>query len=309
MNDTITAPQSEHTALTWLVQNSPVTVASYRELGEVFSWDKTKTWKVIQKWKRKGWVETETAPDTGRTTVTVVPTAVPIAVPESVADDNGDGVPHSEREPSSPLPAAAEGRSQHRSGAQEPAAGTVYARPLWNYSGRGRTLVRRSWALTFIAYGFCATGIAINIWNARSTGGDWLDMGIPVALGVLAEAALFFLPARLLTLPPARKALAITLYAFVMIFAVVNSLRMASLIAADQAAVRADRQTAGVQAAARSLNDARASRDRACRAGQGKSAACRASQEDVAKLEKAQASASAKVEAAASRRTLTSRPS
>jgi hypothetical protein len=166
-------------------------------------------------------------------------------------------------------------------------------------SGKAMSSVRRSFALTLVAYGFFGVGIAINIWNARTSGGDWLDMGIPVALGVLAEAVLFFLPARILALPSPRRALAVALYAFVMTFAVVNSLRMASLIAADQVAARADRQTAGVQAAARGLSDARSERDKTCRAGQGKSAACRAAQEDVAKLERAQAAASVKVSAAA----------
>jgi hypothetical protein len=63
----------------------------------------------------------------------------------------------------------------------------------------------------------------------------------------------FFLPAKIPALTATRKFLAIGLYAFVMTFAVINSLRMASLIAADQAAVRADRQTVGVQAAGRDL--------------------------------------------------------
>jgi hypothetical protein len=158
---------------------------------------------------------------------------------------------------------------------------------------------RGSWQLVLVAYGFFGLGIAINVWNARTTGGDLLGMAIPVGLGVLVEAVLFYVPARLMTLTSWRRALAICVYALFFAFAVVNSLRMASLIAADQAAARADRQTAGVQAAARALDNARAERDNACRSTQGKSTACLSRRDEVAKLEKAQTAATAKVEAAA----------
>ncbi len=149
MSETTNAPRSKHQALAWLVQNSPVTAASYRELGEVFGWDKTKAWKVIQAWKRKGYVETETAPDTGRLTVTIVPTAIPIAVANGVDDDDGDGVPHSERETSSPLPSVTDDRSQptvtrgngrniSERPTSEPAIDTVYA----SYVSRPREAAR-----------------------------------------------------------------------------------------------------------------------------------------------------------------------
>jgi hypothetical protein len=79
---------SKHAALRWLVENSPVSFASYPELGRVFGWERTKTWKVIKGWRSKGYVETETAPDTGRITVTIVPTAVPIVIDDDVPDDD-----------------------------------------------------------------------------------------------------------------------------------------------------------------------------------------------------------------------------
>jgi hypothetical protein len=131
MSDTTAMPRSKNQALAWLVQNSPVTVASYRELGEVFGWERARTWKVIQAWRRKGYLETETAPDTGRLTVAIVPNVVPIAVDDGVDDEDGDGVSDTVREVSSPLPDAAEGRSPPpvagRNGGNEPAVNTVYA--------------------------------------------------------------------------------------------------------------------------------------------------------------------------------------
>src|SRR5262249_9800533 len=106
-------------------------------------------------------------------------------------------------------------------------------------------------------------------------------------------------PAVLLTLKSSLKLVAIGVFTLFFTFAVVNSLRMASLIAADQTAARADRQTAGMQAAALAVEHARAQRDQACRKGQASSDACRSAKDDVAKLEKAQTAAAAKVEGAA----------
>jgi hypothetical protein len=51
---------------------------------------------------------------------------------------------------------------------------------------------RTNYALVVIAYGFFALGIGINIWNA-TMGGALTDMALPAALGVLAEAVVFFL--------------------------------------------------------------------------------------------------------------------
>jgi hypothetical protein len=107
---------------------------------------------------------------------------------------------------------------------------------------------RTNYALVVIAHGFFALGIGINIWNA-ATGGALTDMALPTALGVLAEAVVFFLPAWALTLPIGRQVLAWALFAFISVFALTNSLRMASIIAADQTTVRADRRTEGVRTA------------------------------------------------------------
>jgi hypothetical protein len=65
---------------------------------------------------------------------------------------------------------------------------------------------RTNYALVIIAYGFFLLGIGINVWNAVQ-GGAVVDMALP-ALGVLAEAVVFFLPAWALTLPIGRQALA-----------------------------------------------------------------------------------------------------
>jgi hypothetical protein len=121
---------------------------------------------------------------------------------------------------------------------------------------------RTNYALVAIAYGFFILGIGINIWNA-SAGGTLTDMALPAALGVLAEAVVFFLPAWALTRPIGRQVLAWALFAFISVFALTNSLRMASIIAADQVTARADRQTEGVQTADHALEMARAKRDEA----------------------------------------------
>jgi hypothetical protein len=157
---------------------------------------------------------------------------------------------------------------------------------------------RTNYALVAIAYGFFALGIGINVWNAM-TGGTLTDVALPAALGVLAEAVVFFLPAWALTLPIGRQLLAWGLFAFISIFALTNSLRMASIIAADQATARADRQTEGVQTADHALEMARAKRDEACGRGLGKTVACKTRQAEVTKLEANQTQAAAKVAAQA----------
>ncbi len=155
-----------------------------------------------------------------------------------------------------------------------------------------------SWSLVMLAYGFFALGVSINIWNAWSAG-NIADTALPAAMGVLAEGVVFFLPARAITLPAGLRALAFALLLFVSAFALTNSLRMASIIAADQTAARADRQTVGVQTADHALDAARTERDKACAKGQGKSVACQSRQAEVAKVEAARKEAGAKVVAQA----------
>jgi hypothetical protein len=157
---------------------------------------------------------------------------------------------------------------------------------------------RTNYALVAIAYGFFLLGIGINVWNA-TTGGTLADVALPAALGVLAEAVVFFLPAWALTLPIGRQVLAWTLFAFISVFALTNSLRMASIIAADQAVARADRQTEGVRVADRALDTARMKRDEACGPGHGKSVACKIRQGEVTRLEADWSQATAKVVAQA----------
>jgi hypothetical protein len=157
---------------------------------------------------------------------------------------------------------------------------------------------RTNYALVAIAYGFFMLGIGINIWNA-TTGGTITDVALPAALAVLAEAVVFFLPAWALTLPFGRQALAWALFAFISVFALTNSLRMASIIAADQATARADRQTEGVRVADHAIDVARLRRDEACGRGLGKTVACKVRQAEVTKLEANQTQATAKVVAQA----------
>jgi hypothetical protein len=152
--------------------------------------------------------------------------------------------------------------------------------------------------LVAIAYGFFALGVSINIWNAM-TGGPIANMILPAAMGVLAEAVMFFLPERTISLRWASKLLAWTFLAFVAAFALTNSLRMASIVSADQAAARADRQTEGVRTADHALESARAKRDEACGRGLGKTVACQSRQAEVTKLEAKQVQATNKVAAQA----------
>jgi hypothetical protein len=152
--------------------------------------------------------------------------------------------------------------------------------------------------LVALAYGFFGLGIGINGWNAW-TGGALIDMALPAALGVLAEGVVFFLPSWAMTLPLRRQLLAWALMVFVSTFALTNSLRMASIIAADQAALRADRQTAGVTQASKDLEAARAKRDEACGRGLGKTVACQSRQSEVTKLEAKQTQVTIKVTAQA----------
>jgi hypothetical protein len=150
-----------------------------------------------------------------------------------------------------------------------------------------------------IAYGFFALGVSINIWNAI-TGGPIANMILPAAMGVLAEAVMFFLPVRTLSLPLIGKLLAWAFLAFVAAFALTNSLRMASIVSADQAAARADRQTEGVRTAAdQALEAARGKWDEACGRGLAKTIACQSRQAEVTRLEARQALATNKVAAQA----------
>jgi hypothetical protein len=183
---------------------------------------------------------------------------------------------------------------------REPAAEIVQLKKPSDLN-KGVTVVtpsgRTNWALVAIAYGFFALGIGINIWNAST--GAITDMALPAALGVLAEAVVFFLPVWALTLPIGRQVLAWALFIFVSVFALTNSLRMASIIAADQATIRADRQTEGVRTADHALEAARAMRDQACGRGLGKTIACRNRQAEVTALEAKQSQAVVKVAAQA----------
>jgi hypothetical protein len=159
--------------------------------------------------------------------------------------------------------------------------------------------IRRSYMLCLIGIGFLALSISINIWNARSYNGDPWDMAIPASLGILCELALFYLPSHLPNVGWGYKFLIVIALAGVTAYALTNSLKMSSILAADQAQARADRQTAGVQTAAKALADARAARATSCRRKEDKSKACTAALADVEKLEKAQAKVTTEVALAA----------
>ena len=174
--------------------------------------------------------------------------------------------------------------------------------PEWRTIAPKQTVERApryaSIPLAVIAYGFFVLGIGINVWNAWNAG-PIANVLLPAAMGVLAEALMFFLPERTLSLPWAGKLLAGVFLLFVAAFALTNSLRMASIVSADQAAARADRQTEGVRTANQALEAARAKRDDACGRGLGKTVACQSRQAEVTKLEAKQIQATDKVAAEA----------
>jgi hypothetical protein len=142
-----------------------------------------------------------------------------------------------------------------------------------------------SFPLWIIAYAFLGLSLWINVWNARNSSGDWIDMIIPAGTGILTELAMFFLPARIMVVPWPRKFLGAGLLSIAIAFALYNSLRSTSLLETDQAMGRGDRQTVGVQAANSALERARTQRAVACRRGQDKTKACRDAEDDVKKEE------------------------
>jgi len=159
---------------------------------------------------------------------------------------------HVDAPPLSPTvtPAARNGVTTPRETLPKPAShrGTVERAPRY-----------ASIPLAVIAYGFFALGVGINIWNAM-TGGPIANVILPAVMGVLAESLMFFLPERTISLPLIGKLLAWMFLVFVAAFALTNSLRMASIVSADQVTARADRQTEGVRTADQALDAARARR-------------------------------------------------
>jgi hypothetical protein len=199
------------------------------------------------------------------------------------------------REPALPRPDRVPARSdtwlwwrQRGGGGNGPGAGAVD-------TVRMRRTARRSFLMTLLAVAFCGLGIAINIASNRTATGDTLDYYIPIALGILAELAVFLIPSRMMVLSLGLKVVGLVVLIAVVMFAAMNSLKNASNTLSDQTMARGDRTTPGVQTADRRLAEARQSRDRACRSGQGKAQACRLAQADVQRLEAAVPQAEARV--------------
>ncbi len=149
--------------------------------------------------------------------------------------------------------------------------------------------LRWSWPILIVAFGLYSVAVGINVWNALGSSAVLL----PAAMGILAESGLFFLTPVAVRGPYRVLAFAVCLFFFA--FALLNGMRMASIVSADTAQARADRQTEGTITARADLDHARAERDKACTAGQAKSAACQGRKDDVAKLEKAATQARAEV--------------
>jgi hypothetical protein len=95
---------------------------------------------------------------------------------------------------------------------------------------------RVNYALVVIAYGFFALASQSTYGTPRRA-----TRSPTAALGVLPEAVVFFLPT-------------CGAFAFISVFALTNSMRMASIIAADQATARANRQAEAVRVADHALS-------------------------------------------------------
>jgi hypothetical protein len=136
MAEITTAPMTRNGALRWLCENSPVTVTSYTDLGNLFGWHRARTWQVVKTWRDAGYVATQTEPDSNRLTITVHPTAIPIIMDGATGggadDDSANGGTSTLRERTGALPDvprqdASDVASTH-SEHTEPAVSTVYAR-------------------------------------------------------------------------------------------------------------------------------------------------------------------------------------
>jgi hypothetical protein len=152
------------------------------------------------------------------------------------------------------------------------------------------------WAL---AWSVCLYGVAINVSVNLTNSTSMLDQGIAIGTGVIPELILFMIPSRMRVMTGGMWWLGAAVIAIVFTFAFLNSLQNASNTMADRLMTRADRTTGGVATADRRVADARAARDKACRAGQGKSQACKAAKDDVVRLESGITAAESKVAATA----------
>lgn len=72
-------------ALTWIIERTPLQVASYGELGRAWGWRRPDAWKAIDRWRKRGYVETESG--NGSITVAALVGSVPVDVPDTVPGD------------------------------------------------------------------------------------------------------------------------------------------------------------------------------------------------------------------------------
>jgi hypothetical protein len=99
---------------------------------------------------------------------------------------------------------------------------------------------------------------------------------------------MLWLPSWAMTLPLGRRLVSFSLLVLlVWPFAFTNNLRMASIVTADIAMVRADRQTGATDSTKTNLDRARDAQDRACGPGQGKSKACQLRQNELTEAKNA----------------------
>jgi hypothetical protein len=279
----------DEAALAWLrAQPGGRTKLSDAELGRRWGWKRQRVGRRVKAWAKEGRItrrgNTITYADLGAVVPSPVPPPVPSAVPPLVPSIVPARAVKDEQPAALPPPAP-------DIGARAPAQRTAEQPPK-------RQPRYASIPLAVIAYGFFVLGIGINVWNAWNAG-PIANVILPASMGVLAEAVMFFLPERTLSLPWAGKLLAGVILAFVAAFALTNSLRMASIISADQTMARADRQTAGTESAESKLDKAKVARDQACGKGLGKTVACQSRQSEVTKLEGKQTQATVKVAAQA----------
>jgi hypothetical protein len=128
---------------------------------------------------------------------------------------------------------------------------------------------RSSASLTVLAYGLALVGLGINAWFAWNRGTTAMDKALFAALGFLAEATMFYLPARAAVLWRDRRwgafGFAAVLWPFLFVFALTNSLGFASLNFTDIATARAERVTPAIDDARRKADTLTRSREDECR--------------------------------------------
>jgi hypothetical protein len=142
---------------------------------------------------------------------------------------------------------------------------------------------RWNWPLIALAFGLYGVEVGTNVCNALPW--SW-DHTLPLALGVVAATGAFLLPPAVTSGPRVKRVIAAGLCLFFFGFALHNTFRLASIMGADTAMIRADRSTAGTDQANAVLVAARDRVDKDC-TKQKETSACKQAEASVRAAEAA----------------------